>query len=209
MYEKIKKNERGLTLVELMVALVVTGIILSAVSTLAFALSSANKSTGDISRSQAQVRFTTLRIHELIRNCNMICSASDDDITIWLADKNNDNKININELAYIDFGTDRNHLYIYTFSSSNNSVIDIASIQAYSTNWWSSYTSDTESVKLLAECGNVEFHLDALPPNSKFVNIEFEMTENNIVRQYQINAALRSSNSNYLDGSGNIINDDD
>ena len=209
MYEKIKKNERGFTLVELMVAMVVTGIVLSAVSTLAFALSSANKSTGDISRSQAQVRFTTLRIQELIRNCNMICSASNNDIAVWLADKNNDNKININELAYIDFDTDRNHLYIYTFSSNDNSVIDIASIQAYSTNWWSSYTSDTESVKLLPDCGSVEFNFDTLPPNSKFVNIKFEMTENNIVRQYQINAAVRSWNGNYLDGSGNIINDDD
>lgn len=209
MYEKIKKNKRGFTLVELMVAMVVTGIVLAAVSTLAFALSSANKSTGDISRSQAQVRFTTIRIQELIRNCNMICSASDDDITIWIADKNNDSKININELAYIDFGSDRNHLYLYTFSSSNNSVIDIASIKAYSTHWWSSYTGDTESVKLLPECGKVEFYFDAMPPNSKFVNIKFEMTENNIVRQYQINAALRSWNGNYLDESGNIINDDD
>jgi len=209
MYEKIKKNEKGLTLVELMVAMVVTGIVLAAVSTLTFALSSANKSTGDISRSQAQVRFTTLRIQELIRNCNMICLASDDDLAVWLADKNNDNKININELAYIDFGTDRNHLYLYTFSSSNNSVIDISSIQAYSTNWWSSYAGDTEVVKLLPECGNIEFQFDAMPPNSKFVNIKFEMTENNIVRQYQINAAVRSWNGNYLDESGNIINDDD
>ncbi|MBN2590239.1 MAG: type II secretion system protein [Sedimentisphaerales bacterium] len=202
-------STRGFTLVELMVALVVTGIILSAISTLAFALSSANKSTGDVNIRQAQVRITTLRIQELIRNCNLICSQSDDDIAIWLADNNNDKKINISELAYIDFGSDRNHLYLYTFSSNNNSIIDIDSIKAYSTDWWSSYSSNTEPVKLLPECSNVEFQFDTMPPGSKFVNIEFEMTENNVVRQYQINAALRSWNGNIIDESGNIISDDD
>ncbi len=209
MYEKIKKNEKGFTLAELMIALVITGVILAAVSTLAFALSSANKSTDNINRSQAQVRFTTLRIQELIRNCNMICSASDNDIALWVADDNNDKKINISEIAYIDFGTNRNHLYLYTFSSSNNTTIDIGSIQAYSTNWWSSYNSNSEPVKLLPECGNIEFSFDAMPPNSKFVNIEFEMTENNITRKYEVNTALRSLNSNLLDASGNIISDDD
>ena len=202
-------SKKGFTLVELMVALVVTGVILTAVSTLAFALSSASKSTDDTNRSQAQVRLTTLRIQELIRNSIMICSSSDDDMAIWIADHNNDNKININELAYIEFGPERNHLALYTFSLGNSAEIDIASISAFSTNWWSFYTSSTETVTFLPECSNVRFLFDTMPPNSKFVNIDFEMTENNIARRYQINAALRSSNSNILDGSGNIISDDD
>ena len=109
-------SKRGFTLVELVIALVVTGVILAAVSTLAFALSSANNSTGDINLRQSEVRLTTLRIQEIIRNCKLICYKSSDDIAIWLADDNNDNKININELAYIGFGLDRNHIYLYTFS---------------------------------------------------------------------------------------------
>ena len=202
-------SKRGFTLVELLVALVVTSIVLTAISTLAFALSSANKSAGDISESQAHVRFTTLKIQELIRNCNLICSASDNDFAIWLSDKNNDKKININEIAFIEFGSDRNHLQLYTFSSENDSVINIDSINAFTTNWWSLYSISAESVMLLPECRNIDFHFDTLPPNSRFVNIEFEMTENNIVRQYQINAALRSWNGNILDENGNIISDDD
>ena len=89
MYEKVKKNEIGFTLVELMVALVVTGIILAAVSTLAFALSYANESAGDISLKQSQVRLTTLRVQELIRNSRLICSKSNEDIAVWLSDSNN------------------------------------------------------------------------------------------------------------------------
>ncbi|MEJ2740489.1 MAG: prepilin-type N-terminal cleavage/methylation domain-containing protein, partial [Dehalococcoidia bacterium] len=101
---------RGFTLVELLVALVVTSILLAAISTLAFALSSAKEATEDMSRSQSQVRSASLRIRELIRNCNLICAVTDDDIAVWLSDDNNDNKINIGELMYIERGTERNHL---------------------------------------------------------------------------------------------------
>ena len=86
MRNSLSKN--GFTLVELLVALIVTSIILTAVSTLAFALSSANKATGQMSRSQAQVRLTTLRIQEIIRNCNLVCYAGNNDIAIWPVGQN-------------------------------------------------------------------------------------------------------------------------
>lgn len=209
MYEKIKKNDRGFTLVELLVAMVVTSIVLTAISTLAFALSSANKSTGDFRRTQTQVRLTTLRIQELIRNCNLICSASDNDIAVWRSDDNCDNKINIGEVVFIECGSGNDHLRLYTFPSEDVSEIEPGSIGAFSTNWWSLYSSNEETVELLPECANVSFRFDTLPPNSRFVNITFDIAENNTVRKYQINAALRSQKGNLLDESGCIISDDD
>ena len=62
---------------------------------------------------------------------------------------------------------------------------------------------------LLPECSNIEFNFDVMPPKSKFLNIKFDITENNGERQYEINAAIRSSNSNILNESGEIISDDD
>ena len=56
------RYKRGFTLVELLLALIVTGIILTAVTTLAFAVGAANDATDDTSQKQAQVRFATLRI---------------------------------------------------------------------------------------------------------------------------------------------------
>jgi prepilin-type N-terminal cleavage/methylation domain-containing protein len=207
MRNSLSKN--GFTLVELLVALIVTSIILTAVSTLAFALSSANKATGQMSRSQAQVRLTTLRIQEIIRNCNLVCYAGNNDIAIWLSDNNNDGKINIGELEFIECGSDRDHLQLCTFPSENNSEIALSSIRPVSTNWWSIYSSDIAYVHLLQECSKVCFSFDAPSPYSKLVNISFEMTENGVVKQYQINAALRSRKGNLLDGSGSIVSDDD
>ena len=58
-------------MIELLVAMVVTSVLLTSVATLAFALGSANEATGDTSLKQAQIRYTTLRIQELMRK-NML-----------------------------------------------------------------------------------------------------------------------------------------
>jgi hypothetical protein len=55
----------------------------------------------------------------------------------------------------------------------------------------------------------VQFSLDVIPPNSRFVSIAFDVLENDIVRRYQINAVLRGWAGNLLDGSGNLVSDDD
>jgi prepilin-type N-terminal cleavage/methylation domain-containing protein len=201
--------KKGFTIVELLVALVVTSVLLTAVSTLAFALSSASKSTGEMSRKQAQVRFTELKLQDIIRNCCLVCATSNNDIAVWLSDKNNDNKINIGELVYIERGSAKDHIWICTFPSENNSEIAISSIRAFSTNWWLAYSSNVEYVKLLTECSNVEFKFDISPPYSTFVSISFVIPGSGMVKQYQIDAALRSRKSNLVSSSGSIVSDED
>ncbi len=196
-------------MVELLVALIVTSVVLTAVSTLAFALSSASKSTGDMSRMQAQVRITELKLQDIIRNCCLVCTTSNDDIAIWLSDKNNDNKINIGELVFIERGSAKDHIKVCTFPSENNSEIAISSIRAFSSNWWSAYSSKVEYVKLITGCNNVDFKFDVPPPSSRFLNISFEIPGSGIVKKYEINAALRSRKSNLLSASGSIVSDED
>ena len=65
-------RRNGFTFVELMVALAVSGIILGALVTFAFAFGSANETFGDTSEKQARVRYVTLRISELIKHSRLI-----------------------------------------------------------------------------------------------------------------------------------------
>ena len=206
------KNTRfknGLTLIELLLALVVTSIIMTAVATLAYAVSSANDATDDTSRKQAQIRSATLRISELIRHSRLICYADGDDIAVWRADDNDDGRINIGELVYIESGLANDYLYIGEFPSSDSTAIAISSIGSPSSNWWLAYSSDINYTRVIPQCSNVQFGFDVLPPQSKFVSINFNILENNIVRQYQISAALRGWAGNLLDGGGEIVSDDD
>ena len=198
------RYENGFTLVELLVALVVTGIVLAAVATLAFAMGTANDVADDSSQKQAQVRYATLRISELIRHCKLICGTPGGDVAVWRADDNGDGQININELVYIERGTGRDYLRLCEFPSSDTSLVNLSDIETLSAGDYS-----VTYVLLVPQCGNVEFSFDVAPPNSRFVSISIDILENDIVHQYQISAALRGWAGNLLDGSGNIVSDDD
>ena len=67
MNTKKTANQKGFTLVELMVALIVTGIIMGAITTFAFAFKTSYDASDDTDRKQAQVRYASLKISELIR----------------------------------------------------------------------------------------------------------------------------------------------
>jgi len=209
-FKGIKRSHNAFTLVELLVALVVTSIILTAVAALAFAVGTANDTSDDTSRKQAQIRYTTLKISELIRHSKLICSTHSNDLAVWRADDNNDEQININELVYIEIGSGHNHLQLCEFSSSDNPVINLGSIQELGTNWWLAYNSEITYIPLIPECSNVQFNFDVLPPQSKFVSILFDVLEGNTVHQYQISAGLRGWAGNLLNQTGvGLISDDD
>ena len=198
------RYKRGFTLIELLLALIVTGILLAAVTTLAFAVGAANDTTDDKSRKQSQVRYATLRIAELIGHCKLICATPNNEIAVWRADSNNDGQININELVYIEKGAGNDYLRFCEFPVSDDSIVNLSDIQTLST---SSYS--VTYVPLIPQCVNVQFSFDVLPPYTRFVSISFDVLENGIVRQYQINTSLRGWAGNLLDAGGNNIASDD
>jgi len=183
---RLKQNFKGFTLVELLVALAVTSIVLTAVATLAYAMGTANDASDDRAEKQAQVRYATLRISELIRYCKLIYDTPDNDIVVWKADNNGDDIVDSNELVYIETGGGRDYIQLRE--------------------------EDKNPVVLIRQCSNVEFGFDEplVPPTlRKFVSISFDLVENGIDRQYQISAGLRSWAGNLVDSSGNLVSDDD
>jgi len=202
------KNTRynnGFTLVELLVALIVTSIVTTAVVTLAYAMNSANDATDDTSRKQAYVRFATVRISDLIRHGRLICGTPGGELAIWRTD-DGDGQININELVYIERGTGNDYLRLCEFPALDTSVVNLSDIQTLSTSGY-----DVTYVPLIPQCSNVQFYLDdpGTPSNSKLVTITFDIVENDVTCQYQINAMLRGWAGNLLDEGGNIVSDDD
>ena len=205
----LKRYKSGFTLIELLVALMVTSIIFTAVATLAYALSSANDATDDTSLKQAQLRYATLRISELIRHCKLVCNTDGNGAAIWRADDDDNGQININELVYIDAGAGRDHIRFYESNSVSNAAVALGDIDSVGTSWWLGYYSADDYTEFVAQCSNVQFVPDETPPNSKSISVSFEVVENEVVHQYQINTALRSWAGYLLDGSGNIVSDDD
>jgi prepilin-type N-terminal cleavage/methylation domain-containing protein len=203
-----KRYSKGYTLIELLVALIVSSIILAAVATLALAMSSANDASDDTSIKQAQVRYATLRVSELVRHCKLICGTPENDLAVWKADDNGNGLININELVYIERGSSADYLRLCEFPASATSTITLSDIETLSPGDYSK--GSITLATLIPQCSNVTFLTDAEPPMTKFLSISFDLVENNAVRHYQINTALRGWAGNLLNAAGTaIVSDDD
>ncbi len=217
---KVFYRQTGFTVVELLVALAITGIILSAVATLAFAMSSASDASNDNSQQQGLVRYATVRIGELLRYSKLICHVTEEDIVIWRADNDSANgKIDVQELVYIEKGPDGDYLRftefencppaLQTFFNSRTNPIQI--LQDNHLSWKNLFASgcDEQQTLLLSDIENVIYTLDQQPPHTRNVLIQFDLIENNTNRTYQISVSLRGWAQNCLDGDGELVGDDD
>jgi prepilin-type N-terminal cleavage/methylation domain-containing protein len=205
---QMKHTRRGLTLVELLVGLMVGSIILGAVATLAYAMNAANRSSEEISRTQAEVRYATLRISELIRYAKLVASGGDNDLAIWRADDNGDNQINPSELVYIEAGAGRNYIKLLDFPSAPDANVPLSSLKDGSAKS-SLVGSYGRRIEMVPQCSNVVFYRATIDENSSSVGVGFDVREGSAQRHYEIIASLRCRADNLLDGSGIVTNDDD
>ena len=206
------RNRNGFTLVELLVALMVSSIILTAAATLAYSLGKLNSSSGDSARVQAQVRYVMLRLTDLVKQSRLICSMPAGDLALWRADDNGNNQININELIYIDKGAGSDRLRICEFTSAGNSQINLCDIDTLASQWWQGFGASPVYTTMIPQCSNVEFLTkpdNVEVPYRRFVSISFDIIENEATRHYQINAALRCWAGHLLNDSGDAVESDD
>lgn len=200
------KYESGFTLAELLMALIVTGIILGAVATLAYALGTANDAADDTTWKQAQVRYATLRISELIRHCRLVFDETSEGLGVWRADDNGDGQINADEVVYVSKGPGGDCLQFIEFLDESNPVYSVLGtiIQALLSSGFSE-----EYTTLIPECSNVQFVTDVSPPQSRSVSIFFDLEESGVTHSYQIETTLRAWAGHLLDGSGELVSVDD
>lgn len=202
-------NYKAFTLIELLLALLIAGTISAAVVTLAFAVSNANDVTDNTSQTQAYVRHTTLRISELVRHCKLVCGMSGDDLAVWRADDNGNGQINPKELVYIEMGTGRDYIQLLDFPSAGDWQVTLSSILGGTAKQELITLCDERRTRIIPQCSNAQIVLDSAPPWSRSVSLSFDIVENGIVRQYQINTALHAWSGHLLDDSGDVINSDD
>jgi prepilin-type N-terminal cleavage/methylation domain-containing protein len=89
-------KQKGFTLAELLIGLMVMSVIFSAIAALAFSLGSANRATSEMGLNQALLRQLTLRFADLVRKSNQVISADPTNIVLW-ADGNADGVIDASE----------------------------------------------------------------------------------------------------------------
>jgi prepilin-type N-terminal cleavage/methylation domain-containing protein len=204
------RNIKAFTLVELMVTLVITGIILSAVATLAYAMNSASQTGNEVALTQAQLRLGTLRVLDVIQNCRMVLTASDTELAIWRSDYNEDGHINVNELVFLDCTATHDTLRLVWSSSASNPEVTFSggSLSVSQADVMNCY--EGVCLPLLPECNNVQFVCDVAAPSTRRVTISFELTQEGVAHEYEIDATLRAWAGHLLnDAADGLMTEDD
>lgn len=209
MYITENKIYRGFTLVELLVALMVSSIIFTAVASLVFAIGAANDSADEISTNQARVRFTTVRLHDLIKHAKMVTLSGADDLAIWKSDFDGDNEIDPAEIAFIETGSGRNHIRILEFPADASGSVALADIKSGSAKTSLIAMFNETSIEVIPQCSNVVFNPANVNEQDEFVCISFNLTEQSQVHYYQISSRLLCHADNIISGGSIVTSDDD
>ena len=163
MKQRRRQSVAGFTLVELMVALMVASVVLSAVATLAYATCSASEATDQMGREQAQLQHVCVRVNDLIKRANYVHIDSEYEFWLW-HDKNADgNRLSMDEWTRIAKGSDNNTLtigYTESYTQCENITFD---------------------------------YYDWKDGSPRMVVVSFDMEENGQTQNYSINAHLRVS----------------
>jgi prepilin-type N-terminal cleavage/methylation domain-containing protein len=208
------KHLKGFTVVEILVALMVSSIILGAVASLAYALGRVSDESDDLSHKQAHLRYTTTRVSQLIRYSKLVCASSADYIALWRSDDYNgtaNDKINPTEILYMQTGTDSNYIDLLEFDATGSAAqqeIIIQDIQTGTAKSWLFANCTPEYTRVVSQCTNLSFMTDMTAPDSGLVNISFAVNEGGVSQTYQISAALRGRAANLL-YYGVLVSDDD
>jgi prepilin-type N-terminal cleavage/methylation domain-containing protein len=211
---KTSRSSKAFTLVELLVALLVTGIILSAVATLAYAMSSASRDSSDTVVKEAQLRQARLRIGDLVRHCKLICAAPGNDLAVWQADTNNDGQINVSELVYIERGTGHDTLGLCWFSPTDSDPKTLTELGDPGTKALLVSQHSETRASLVPVCANVQFSLGKASseavPFTRWLTISFDLTEGGATHSYEMTETLRAWAGNLLSADGTaLVSDDD
>ncbi len=208
-------DTEAFTVVELLVALVVTSVILSAVAALAFAMSTAGHVGEDMALSQAQVRQASLRLREIMGHARLVCAAPGDDLALWSGDDNGNDAIDVNEVIYVERGAEQAMLRLCRFETTGSHVVTLSDLANSNTKSLLTSSYQAQFTPLMPDCGNVSFTChrdDPADPLTKtqHVTISFELTEGNGVHRYEIDAALRAWAGHLLSADGTaLVSDDD
>ena len=123
--ERGGRRKCGFTLVELLTAAMVSALVATAGATLIFAVGNASKQTRDLRETKVSGHYALRRIAETIRSARGIGEVTSTAVTLWVADRNSDDLLNVNELGIIEYDAATKQItYLDTSASTSLATID-------------------------------------------------------------------------------------
>jgi len=115
-------RRRGLTLVELLLALMITGMIGAAIAAMLAAVSYGTDSAKDIRSLVARNKALNARIAATIRSSTMVLESGSDYLVLWTNDSDEDGEPSLLEIRRLDFDSGSNEFSSYVAPDGTTDV---------------------------------------------------------------------------------------
>ena len=204
-----KRISKGMTLMELLLAVSATAVIGAAVVGTGFALASAQDNSDTYSECVQTSRVAMGRLTSMLRESQLVTGTDANGIVLWTGDPNGNQRINLSELAAILYDEDTKEIIQYQIvfpegwppvlvwlldvSISLKDVPDPAYCAWYVGN--SPYGMETVLASDVFEC---EFSVSPSPPFSRFVSIQVTTSQGESQIEVCGAAVLRADQTNRI-----------
>lgn len=94
---------RGFTILELLLASMVTALVAASATTFLSATTNASLTTRDVRTTQNAGHYALTQISKAVREARAIGEVTTTSVTVWVEDTNNDDKLNLYETAIIRY----------------------------------------------------------------------------------------------------------
>ncbi|MFQ5429366.1 MAG: PilW family protein [Phycisphaerae bacterium] len=100
---RLSSSRRAFTLIELVLAALVTALVATAGTALLYATTQAATQTRDLRKERAAGRYALHRINRVIRTARVIGRVKPDSVTLWVEDVNDDDAVSLYEVGIIAY----------------------------------------------------------------------------------------------------------
>jgi type II secretory pathway pseudopilin PulG len=102
-YRPIPGARRGLMLVEVLLALAISGMVAAVVAAMLFALANGARDRQDMRHRNARADVLTARVDTALRSCGMLLGRDANCLVLWVADTRKNGKPDLSELRRIEW----------------------------------------------------------------------------------------------------------
>ena len=166
--QRQRKAYTGFTLVELLVALMILSIVLTAAATMAGALSGAKTANDQLSREVTTLLQVQTRLSDVIMRANEVTLCEAGRLVLW-HDNDADGAAAADDSEYMTIETDGSSLILYQ-------------------------NDDPSDKEIYSNCQLTNIYGDQAVPDTKWVMIEFTMSQHGITQAYSVCGTLRAKN---------------
>ncbi|HEV2294622.1 MAG TPA: hypothetical protein VGR35_12270 [Tepidisphaeraceae bacterium] len=124
-----RRARRGVMLVEILMALAISGLIAGGVASLLLAVANGSRDSQELRRRNVRVDVLGARIDAAIRSSRMVLGRDDTSVVLWIADSNNNAAPNLSELRRIEWEPTTKQLLCFeapaTLADASNPAYDL------------------------------------------------------------------------------------